>query len=26
LADQAKPFYEWIEYKIKIHTGSRRSC
>lgn len=24
LADQAKPFYEWIENKIKIHTGSHK--
>lgn len=24
LADQAKPFYEWIENKIKIRTGSHK--
>lgn len=24
LADQAKPFYEWIENKIKIYTGSHK--
>lgn len=24
LADQAKPFYEWIENKVKIHTGSHK--
>ena len=24
LADQAKPFYEWVENKVKIHTGSHK--
>lgn len=24
LADQAKPFYEWIENKVKIHIGSHK--
>jgi hypothetical protein len=24
LADQAKPFYDWIENQVKIHTGSHK--